>query len=143
MGCHFLLRVSSQPRAQTLYFCIAGGFFIAEPPGKPIHRKIHEKIQLIFLIKGLRKLWTKDSLLASTPKEKNKTKQNCISHHNWRWKTECFTPKIETKARIYILPTFLKCCIDSRPCSWSRIRNTMHRLEKMKDKFICRGSNCT
>ena len=29
-------RVSSQPRDQTCISCLAGGFFITEPPGKPM-----------------------------------------------------------------------------------------------------------
>ena len=33
VGCHFLLRGSSQPRNQTFVSCIAGKFFTTEPPG--------------------------------------------------------------------------------------------------------------
>jgi len=34
VGCHFLLRRSSQPKDQTQVSCFAGGFFTTEPPGK-------------------------------------------------------------------------------------------------------------
>ena len=39
VGCHFLLRGSSWPRHRTCVSCgscTAGGFFTAEPPGKPL-----------------------------------------------------------------------------------------------------------
>ena len=35
VDCHFLLRVSSQPRDPTHVSCIVGGFFISGPQGKP------------------------------------------------------------------------------------------------------------
>ena len=38
-------RASSQPRDQTRVSCIAGGFFTAEPPGKPQTWKYCEPIQ--------------------------------------------------------------------------------------------------
>ena len=34
LGCHFLLRGSSQPRYRTHVSCTAGGVFTTEPPGK-------------------------------------------------------------------------------------------------------------
>ena len=40
-------RGSSQPRDQTHIFCIAGGFFTDEPPGKPI---IQSKYLLNFIV---------------------------------------------------------------------------------------------
>ena len=45
-------RGSSQPRDQTWVFwdsCIAGGFFTAEPPGKPLLRNIISVIKIFFL----------------------------------------------------------------------------------------------
>ena len=36
VGCHVLLRGSSQPRDRTWVFCITGRFFTTEPSGKPL-----------------------------------------------------------------------------------------------------------
>ena len=39
VGCHSLFQGSSQPKDQNCICCIAGGFFTAEPPGKPQEAK--------------------------------------------------------------------------------------------------------
>ena len=46
LDCHFLLQGSSWPRDRTHVFCITGGFFTTEPPGKckkPVY------LQVLFL----------------------------------------------------------------------------------------------
>ena len=35
-GCPFLFQGTSQARNQTCIYCIAGGFFTTEQPGKPL-----------------------------------------------------------------------------------------------------------
>ena len=54
MGCHFLLQriflVQDQTQSSCCVSCIAGGFFITEPLGKPLYNQYRNSINLNILI---------------------------------------------------------------------------------------------